>query len=1058
MLSIYQQNISKLTSYLLSNLKRSITIINSFFMKYKTNYLITSLFTLLFSIAVFGQNQQTISGKVVDAAGIPLIGVSIMVKGTSNGTITNNDGNFIIKSVKEGSIVSFSYIGYVPQEVKFKGQQFIKVVLSEDLQSLSEVQVIGYGQKKKVTMTGAVVSIGTAELLKSPSPNVGNILAGNLSGVSSIQYSGQPGADNPEIYVRGIGSLSTANSSPLILVDGVERSFFNLDPNEIESVSVLKDASATAVFGVRGANGVILVTTRRGGKGRPQVSVSSSYGTQVPTRMVDQANAYEWVSYYEESLSNDGKKPLFTDAAKEAYRTGSNPILYPDVNWMDMLFKSSAPQSTTSINVQGGNDRVEYFINLGSLSQDGLFKNYDERYNGNYYFKRYNYRTNLDIKLTSTTLMKINLGGRLEERNQPRVDDQSQLFRYIYWATPLLGAGIVDGKWITNNSLYNPLTGNDGLSSYYGKGFDNTTKNDLNIDVDIKQKLDFITKGLSFRIKGAYNSIYNHTKQRSTSIESYTPWLKKDITWLSNTPASELNDVVYVKNGDEGILGYSEGFSKSRNWYTEASLDYARDFGNHHFTALLLYNQSRTYYPVAYTEIPTGYVGLAGRVTYDYKTRYMLDVNMGYNGSENFPNDPKLRFGLFPSMSGGWIVSEENFMKQQEIIDFLKLRASYGVVGNDRAIGDYRFLYLPNTYETGATGYNFGVNVTANQPGIKEGKIGNPLLTWETAYKQNYGLDMAFLKNRLAINIDVFFEHRVGILASRNSDPGYNAMSLPVLNLGKVDNSGTELSLKWRDKINKFEYYVNLNMSYTKNKIVYQDEVLSPYSYQWRTGRPVGQNFGKKWIGFYTEGMTDNGKPVVVPTNIKPGDNVYWDLNEDGKIDGMDDTAIGYPNYPTLNGGVTLGFNYKGFSFSMLWAGATMTSRLLQETFREPLGGSNNRSLMQIQYDNRWTPETAATATYPRASFDSKGYNYSYDSDLWLKDASYIRLKTIMISQQINFPFMKKLGISKFQIFGNAYNLLTFDYLKFADPETQTSSRPTYPTMKILNTGINITF
>jgi len=1027
-------------------------------MRFHNKLSISLLLCILLPALLMAQGRIEVKGKVLDVSGQPLIGVNVTVKGATTGTITDIDGNFSLKDRFDGEVLTVSYIGYVAQEVKVKGQQLLKITLAENTQNLSEIQVIGYGQKKKVTMTGAVVSIGTTELLKSPSPNVGNILAGNLSGVSSVQYSGQPGADNPEIFVRGVGSLSTANSTPLILVDGVERSFFNLDPNEIESVSVLKDASATAVFGVRGANGVILVTTRRGMEGKAKVSITSSYGIQEPTRMVDQANASEWVGYYEESLKNDGKNPVFTDAAIEAYRTGSNPILYPDVNWMEMLFKTSAPQNQTNINITGGTKRVRYFTSLGSLSQDGLFKNYDTRYNGNYYFKRYNYRTNLDIDFSSSTTMKINLGGRLEVRNQPRVDDQTQLFRYLYWATPNFGAGIVDGKWITNNSLYNPLSGNDGLSSYYGKGFDNTTRNDLNIDVDLKQKLDFVTQGLSFRIKGAYNSTYNHAKQRSTSIENYTPWLKNDISWLSNIPESEKNDVVLVKNGDEGVLGYGESFSKARNWYSEASFDYNRDFGDHHFTALLLYNQSRTYYPATYTEIPTGYVGLVGRITYDYKTRYMLDVNMGYNGSENFPNDPKLRFGLFPSISGGWIISEENFMKQQEMVDFLKVRASYGVVGNDRAIGNYRYLYLPDTYVAGATGYNFGVNVTANLPGIAEGKIGNPIITWETSYKQNYGLDIGLLKNRMTINMDVFFEHRVGILSTSNSDPGYNAMSLPVLNLGKVDNSGTELTLKWRDKIDKINYFVNMNLSYTKNKIIYQDEVLSPYEYQWRTGRQVGQNFGKEWIGFYSVGMTDNGKPVVVPDNIKPGDNVYRDLNEDGKIDKMDDTAIGYPNYPTLNGGITLGFNYKGFSFSMMWAGATMTSRLLQETFREPLGGSNNRSLMQIQYDNRWTPETAATATYPRASFDSKGYNYGYDSDLWLKDASYIRLKTIEVSQNLNLPFFKKMGISQFRVFGNAYNLLTFDYLKFADPETQTSSRPTYPTMRIVNAGLNISF
>lgn len=1026
-------------------------------MKINSRFVTSLLLFLLFSALVSAQKLTEIKGKVVDSSGNPLIGVNVMVKGTAIGTVTNNDGNFAIKSLKEGSILSISYLGYTTQELTIKTGKFLSIELKENERSLSEVQVIGYGQKKKVTMTGAVASIGTLELLKSPAPNVGNILAGNLSGVSSIQYSGQPGADNPEIYVRGIGSLSTANSTPLILVDGVERSFFNMDPNEIESVSVLKDASATAVFGVRGANGVILVTTRRGMEGQAKVSVTSSYGTQVPTRMVKMADANEWVSFYQEALKNDGKAPAYTDAAIEAIRTGSNPILYPNVDWLKLLLKESAPQSQTNINIAGGTKRVRYFTSLGSLRQDGLFKNYDERYNGNYFFNRYNYRTNLDVDFSNTTFMKINLGGSNEERNQANVDDQTQLFRYIYWANPLSGAGIVDGKYITANRLYNPVAGNDGLSSYYGKGFNNTVRNVLNIDVELKQKLDFVTKGLSFRIKGAYNSTYDHTKWRSTSIESYTPWLKKDLTWLSNIPTSQLNDVVLVKNADDGVLSYSEGFSKARNWYTEASFDYARDFGNHHVTALLLYNQSRSYYPASYTEIPTGYVGLVGRVTYDYKTRYLLDVNMGYNGSENFPTDPKLRFGLFPSISGGWILSEENFMKNQKIIDFLKLRASYGMVGNDKAIGGYRFLYLPDSYVSGATGYSFGLNV-ANTPGIAEGKIGNPGITWETSYKQNYGLDMAFLKNRLTVNMDVFFEHRIGILATSNSSPGYNAMNLPVLNLGKVDNGGTEISIKWRDKIGKFDYFANLNVSYTKNTIVYQDEVLSPYSYQWRTGKPVGQPFGKEFVGFYQPGMTDNGNPVVVPANIKPGDAVYRDKNGDGKIDGNDDVAMGYPNYPALNAGLTLGFNYRGFSFSMLWVGATMTSRLLEETFRTPLGSTQNRSLMQSQYDDRWTPETAATATLPRASFDSFSNNYGFDSNLWLKDASYVRLKTIEISQTINFPFLKKLGITQLRFFGNAYNMLTFDYLKIADPETQTSSRPTYPTMKIMNAGFNISF
>lgn len=1026
-------------------------------MQLKSHRLINAL--LAFLVATFsalGQDSHIVKGVVTDASGSPMVGVQIVVKGTRDNAVTNPSGFFSIKVSVPNPVLTFSYLGYVTKTEAIKGQQDLKVQMEEDVTNISEVQVIGYGQKKKVTITGAVTSIGTKDLLKSPAPNVANILAGNISGISSIQYSGQPGADNPEIYVRGIGTLNTAGASPLILVDGVERSFFNLDPNEIESISVLKDASATAVFGVRGANGVILVTTRRGEEGKPKISLTTSFGIQSPTRVRKLADSYDYATYYNEALTNDGKPALFSTDALNAFKNNTNPILYPNVDWMKLLFRQEAPQSQHNINISGGTKRVRYFTSLGYLDQVGMFNNLDKRYNGNYTYDRYNYRTNLDIDFSKTTQMKINLGGRTEIRNQPIVDDQTQLFRYIYWANPFSSAGIVDGKWIMANPQYIPqqVIGNDGLGSYYGKGFQNTTTNVLNIDLQLVQKLDFITQGLSFKIKGSYNSTYTHLKNRSTSIENYTPWLLKDISWINNVPSADLNNIVLVKNGDAGILGYWESFGKARDWYTEASFNYARNFNEHHFTALLLYNQSRSYYPATFTEIPTGYVGLVGRVTYDYMTKYMLDVNMGYNGSENFAKDR--RFGMFPSISGAWNITYEDFMKNQHVFDMLKLRASYGIVGNDK-IGAARFLYLPNSYTTGP-GYNFGINVGSNVGGMQEGNIGNPDLTWETAYKQNYGLDVAVLKNRLSANIDVFFEHRTDILAQRQTVPAYYAMSLPALNLGIVDNKGAELTLNWKDKINKFNYYVNLNLSYTRNTIVFMDEAKSPYSYQWQTGKSVGQQFGLQFIGFYYQGMTDNGKPLATQAgNLKPGDAVYRDQNHDGVIDGNDNIAMGYPNYPRLNGGATIGFDYKGLSFSMLWVGATMASRLLEETLRTPLGDTNSRSLMQEQFDNRWTPSTAATATLPRASFDSKANNY-LTSTLWLKDASYLRLKDIEIAQQLDFPFVKAIGLSQLRLFVNAYNLITFSKFDFADPESQTNSRPTYPTERIFNIGLNASF
>lgn len=1012
---------------------------------------------LSFALSLLGQNN-IVKGTVLDELGQPLTGVTIMLKGGTVGTSTDIDGNFTIKVPGSNEILKISYIGFKPKDVKAKFGQQMKIVLEEDAQNLSEVQVIGYGQQSKVSVTGAVTSIGTAELLKAPVSNVANILAGNLSGVSSVQYSGQPGADNPEIFVRGVATLNSANSTPLIMVDGVERDLFNLDPNEIESISVLKDASATAVFGVRGANGVIIVTTRRGEEGPARISFSTSFGTQQPTRLVDFADSYDWATYYNEAMRNDGKEPGFSPEVMEAFRTGSDPLMYPNTDWMAMLFKKNAMQSQHNVNVSGGTKRVRYFTSLGYLTQDGMFKNYDKRYDANFYFNRFNFRTNIDVDFTKTTQLALNLGGRNEVRNNPNSGTElAQLFRSIYWATPFSGAGIVDGKWIKKNSRYLPIGDNDGLAPYYGKGFTNKTTNVLNIDLQLKQDLDFVTKGLSFRIKGSYNGGYDHTKTRSASIASYTPWVMKDLTWLEPIPEQDREKVVLIKSGDEGTLGYGESFGRGRDWYAEASFNYNRKFGDHNVSGLVLYNQSRVYYPSTYQDIPRGYVGLVGRATYNYKTRYLADVNVGYNGSENFSKDH--RYGLFPAFSLGWVVTNEPFMQGQTIIDYLKVRGSYGVVGNDK---DYdgstlrRFLYLEGQYGSGS-GYYFGTNSGSAKPGMEEKKLGNPLIGWEKAYKQNYGVDMFFLQNRLGVNIDVFYEHRKDILVTPNaSNPLYNGMSLPTLNLGEVENKGMEVTLKWKDKITKdFSYNVTLNLSYAKNKIINSDEVLTPYSYQWKTGKPVGQQFGKKFVGFYYEGMEN---VATHPGTLYPGDCVYQDINGDGIIDGLDDVAIGYPNYPLLNGGLNLGITYRNFSITAMFAGATKTSRLLSETFRIPLGDTFSRSLLQSQFDNRWTPETASTATEPRPSLNSYANNFRNASDLWIRDASYIRLKNVEVSYNMKFGFMKTIGLKSLRVFANGYNLFTLDKLKIADPETRTSDRPTYPAMRIFNMGLNASF
>lgn len=1007
---------------------------------------------LLTTFAVNAQNMA-IKGKVVDKSNEPLPGVSVVIKGANIGTVTDINGVFSIKLPSGNPTLRFSYIGFQPVETKYKGKGDMRIMLEDDNLTLSEVQVVAYGQQKKMTVTGAVSSIGSAELLKVPVANLGNALVGQVSGISGVQYSGQPGADNPEIYVRGIGTLSSTNATPLMLVDGVERSFFQMDPNEVENITVLKDASATAVFGVRGANGVILVTTKRGVEGAASINVTSSFGIQNPTRIIDRADSYHYALYSNEANDNDGNPRKFSDESVEAFRTNSNPLIYPNVDWLKMIIKPMSVQTQHNVSVSGGTARVKYFTSVGFLFQDGMFRTFDVGYNNNFFFNRYNYRTNLDIDVTNTTRLSINVGGRLEERNRPNdKEDINQLFRHIYWSTPFSGAGIVDGRWIKKSNDYVKIGNTDGLEYFYGRGYSNNAKSSLDLDFYLTQKLDFITKGLDFKIKGSYNGAYDQTKSRSSSMPSYTAHYLKDLAYISGTSPEHANDIVFKKSGDVGTLSYGESFGKWRDWYAEASLNYKRDFGKHHVTALVLYNQSRRYYPAKYSELPTGYLGLVGRVTYDYNTTYMVDLNAGYNGSENY--NPKQRFGLFPAVSVGWVLTQEPFMKEQSVFNYLKFRASYGIVGNDED-GDNRFYYLPDSWIFGS-GYNFGTNVNSNQSGAYEGKIGNQYTTWETAQKQNIGADFTVLDNNLSVSLDYFKEHRTGILTSKLSDPGYLAATLPTINLGIVDNEGFESVIKWNKKVNShFNYWINSTISFAKNKIIFKDEIPKVYDYQWETGRPVGQPFGLKFRGFYYTGMPDVADHAMV---LKEGDCVYEDLNKDGVITKEDETSIGYPNTPMLTGGINLGLRYKGFDFSMLWSGSSLTSRVLQETFRVPMGDTQDRSLMQIQYDGRWTPDNRDNAIYPRASYTASANNYNRASDLWLRDASYLRLKNIEIGFNINNKFTKSLKMKKLRAYINGYNLLTFDNLKLADPETRTSDRPTYPVMRIFNAGLNINF
>jgi TonB-linked SusC/RagA family outer membrane protein len=1011
------------------------------------NLLKTLMIAIAFlSLSFATQAQRTIQGVVTDEAGNALPGVTVLNVDKTNGVVTNIEGKYTIL-VEPGSTLQFSFVGMTTQQIRVEDQTIIDVTLVEDAVGLEEVVVVGYGQSKKVTFTGAVSTVTSEDLIKSPVSSISNSLAGKLSGISAVQNTGQPGNDEANLYIRGIATLNDA--TPLTIVDGVERPFSQIDVEEIESVSILKDASATAVYGVRGANGVIIVTTKRGEQGKAKISVSTSMGLQQPTMMLDKSDSYIYALGHNERNLNDGNDPstnVFSDEVIDIFKDGGN-LLYPSMDWYDYLFRDFAPQSKTNLTISGGTDKVRYFTSLGYTSQAGQLNDFDPRYDENFRYDRYNYRSNLDIDITESTLLKITIGGATEVVNSPQTR-QSGIWKEANWGQPMAGAGIVDGKWLTTSQDNITLEFKDPMNSFYGGGYTSAAENTLNFDLDLIQKLDMITPGLRAKVKGSYNTDYTHAKVRTSSADHY------EAIYMPG----DSSQIVYKKTGDANKLSYSEWNNKARNWYMEAALDYSRQFGNHDVGGLLLYNQRVVYYPGGtYNDIPRRTLGLVGRITYNYKMKYLFDFNMGYNGSENFPEDK--RYGFFPAVSVGWILSEESFMQNASFIDYLKIRGSYGLVGND-LLGDNRFLYLPDAWDYSVGGYNFGVDNPNDQPGANEIRIGNPNLTWETAVKQNYGFDAKFLKGRLSVSFDYFNEDRKDILIIRNTVPNFVAANLPAVNLGEVKNHGFEIEFKWNQKLSKdLSYMINANMSYAKNEIVYKDEIPQPYDYLYETGKPVGQQFGYVFDGFFQDTINTTTDPDYADQLgiLYPGDIIWKDVNNDGKIDDLDKKPIGYSTkVPEYNYGINLLIRYKAFDLSLTFSGVKNTSRNLPAYFREPYGGQN-RGLFTYLYDGRWTPETAETAEWSRFSLNSGENNYK-DSDLYIRDASYFRLKNAELGYTIKFPALKQMGLSNIRVYINGYNLITWTDFYFFDPESAPGSGGLYPMIKVYNMGLKFNF
>ena len=1035
---------------------------------------------LLISGQTFAQNLH-VQGKVLDELGEGLIGVGVIIQGTLDGTVTDADGNYSLSSVPQGATLEFSCVGYKTQQVKVTGQR-LDITMAPDSKLIDESVVVAYGSQNKVTITGAVTAVGGDALLKSPVANVANSLQGNLPGVSAVQPSGMPGADEPVIRIRGVGSLNSAE--PLVLVDGVERPFSQLDPNEIESISVLKDASATAVFGVRGANGVILVTTKRGEVGKASVSASVSAAMQTIAQFIDFADSYTYGQMYNYTQITDAKSMLewpgtvkiedytpyagvvkFNQEVMEHFRTGDMPTTFPNTDWIDYIMNDQAWQEQANVNVSGGTEKVRYFVSAGFLNQNSLFKTFSNNKNETFDYQRLNYRANLDIDISKYSQLSLTLGGRMQNRNTMG-GGEGFLFRYLQGATPYAGIGVdEEGRHIISDPNIVGAYDRDALSNYYNLGYENQSTNALNFDIQYKLDMSFLTKGLDFKAKASYNSDYTAQKYRQNGFGT-------GLTYVATIVGGK---EVLRKENVTWPIPYSEGKWGSRNWYAEASFNYARRFGKHNVGALLLYNQSKTYYPwdrdgSIYQSIPKGYVGLVGRVTYDYDTKYLLDFNIGYNGSENFA--PGKRYGTFPSVSVGWIPSQEKWWAPvKNVISYLKFRGSYGLVGNDNTNGA-RFLYLPGTWQffqghmgwnPQTQGANFGTSGNWLQ-GVRELTAGNPNVTWEKATKINLGIDAGFFKDQLHAYVDFFWEDRKDILVSNASTlPAVTSLPANYVNEGRVKNHGFEVTLNWEQKFGDFRYSISPNFAFARNQVIEMLEVKPMYDYLSRTGLPVGQRFGYDLFEFYQPGTEERyfekyGKEMPDQNvQLKYGDCVYVDLNDDNIIDQNDQKPLGYTDVPEITYSLNFNFQWKGLDFTMLWIGADRVSRQLNGYFRDQFGSTNTSALTQWVADNSWT-EDNTDAILPRISFTNRVHN-NRDSQAWVVDSKYVRLKNV----ELGYTFTPKKGsfFNYIRVYASGNNLLTFADFKGNDPEAPGSGLDygmRYPMTRLFNIGAQINF
>lgn len=1006
--------------------------------------------------SAFAQNKTIkVSGTVTDEQNQPLIGVNVTIQGvTGFGTTTDVDGKYTIEMEPYNRLV-FSYIGFVEQEILIKEQTKQNVVLKEDdATSLDEVIITGTGVQKKLTVTGAVTQISMDDIASTSTSNLTNMLAGNVPGVMAMQSSGQPGQNTSEFWVRGISTFG-AGSSALVLVDGFPRDLNEISIEDIESFTVLKDASTTAIYGSKGANGVILITTKKGKAGKVNVDAKFEAAYNTRTMTPEFADGYSYASMMNEALITRNQEPEYSPEELEILKLGLDPDLYPNVDWQDLLLRNGAMTYRGSLNLSGGGNTARYFISGSYLNEQGMYKvdeNIKKDYDTNANSQLYNYRMNVDVDITKTTLVKVGVSGSLRKMNEPgrAVNVWEALMRQNPIEIPAMYS---DGRFPTRgvDADTNPWV----LTTQ--TGYNETWNNKIQTNITLEQKLDFITKGLSFVGRFGYDTNNGSNIRRMKMPELYK----------ANKQRNEAGELVFNRIAAEQKMSQESGSSGSRYEYLEAELHYNRGFKDHNIGATLKYNQNSSISTVGIGgDIINGIArrnqGLAGRISYNWKNRYFADFNFGYNGSENFAKGHQ--FGFFPAMSAAWNVAEEGFIRNNaKWINMFKIRYSYGKVGNDNLGARFPYLYTIAGVDRGYQWADLGYN--KSYTGLAYTSLANNNVTWEIATKHDLGIDLALFNDKFGLTVDYFNEYREGIYMTRNYVSymvGLNGLA-PTANVGKVSSEGFDGNFHYNQKLGEWDLTLRGNITYSKNTIEDRDEENAYYKYQLQKGYRVNQARGLIAAGMFSDYEEIRNYPTQQFGEVMPGDLKYKDVNGDGIVDGGDVVAIGATERPNLIYGVGLSARWKSFDFNIHFQGAGKSSYCIQGPSVYAFSQKEIGNILPDLVDGRWIDSTISgteatmnpNASYPRLSYGGNSNNYRA-STFWLRNGSYLRLKTLEIGYNLPQKWVNKIYSKNIRLFFIGTNLLTFSEFKLWDPEMGSTTGAHYPLAKTFSFGFNI--